>query len=275
MNTDSIDKKKEKLHQLLSSLDSLLVAFSGGVDSTFLLFSAYKVLGNRVLAVTARSVIHPPREAEEAAGFTGKYGLEHILFDSNELTIPEFAANTADRCYYCKKALCLKLNRIASERGIQAVAHGANWDDRGDYRPGMRAAEETGLIAPLAESGLTKDEIRYLSRSMGLEVWDKPSMACLASRIPYGRVITESNLKMVGQAEKVLADHDFRYFRVRHHDQIARIEVGGDEMERFDDPDLKRDIITRLKALGFLYVTLDLEGYVTGSLNRSLKGFSK
>lgn len=271
MNTNSMDKKRERLNDILSSLDSLLVAFSGGVDSTFLLFSAHKILGNRVLAVTARSIIHPDREIDEAVGFAEDYGIRHIIFDSNELSIPEFVSNTPDRCYYCKRVLCLKLQEIALEQDIKTIAHGANWDDYGDYRPGMRAAEEIGLVAPLAESGLTKDEIRYLSRSMGLSVWDKPSMACLASRIPYGNSITKSNLKMVGEAEKILADHHFKHFRVRHHDQIARIEVQNDEMKRFDNPDLKRDIINKLKALGFLYVTLDLEGYVTGSLNRALK----
>ncbi len=271
MDTNRMEKKRERLNQILSSSDSLLVAFSGGVDSTFLLFSAYKILDNRVLAVTARSIIHPDREIDEAVGFAEKHGIRHILVDSDELSIPEFVSNSPDRCYYCKKALCHKLKEIAQEQNIKTIAHGANCDDHGDYRPGMRAAEEMGLVAPLAESGLTKDEIRYLSRSMGLRVWDKPSMACLASRIPYGNIITENNLKMIGEAEKFLADHHFKHFRVRHHDQIARIEVQKDEMERFDNPDLKRDIIKKLKALGYLYITLDLEGYVTGSLNRALK----
>jgi len=271
MDAQTRDKKRERLNEKLSSLDSLLVAFSGGVDSTFLLFSAHQILGKKVLAVTARSMIHPDREIAEAVDFTKEYGIRHIIFDSDELSMPEFVSNTPDRCYYCKRAICLKLQEIALDQRIETIAHGANWDDQGDYRPGMRAAEEMGLVSPLAESGLTKDEIRSLSRSMGLKVWDKPSMACLASRIPYGNIITKRNLKMVGEAEKILADHQFKYFRVRHHDHIARIEVQSDEMIRFNNSDLKRDIITKLKGLGFLYVTLDLEGYVTGSLNRALK----
>ena len=271
MDTNSLHKKRGRLNEILSTLDSLLVAFSGGVDSSFLLFSAHKILGDRVLAVTARSIIHPDRETDEAVSFAERYGIRHIIFDSNELSIPEFVRNPPDRCYYCKKVLCLKLQEIASAQDIKAIAHGANWDDHGDHRPGMRAAEEMGLIAPLAESGLAKEEIRYLSRSMGLRVWDKPSMACLASRIPYGDIITKSNLKMVGEAEKILADLHFKYFRVRHHGQIARIEVDSEEMKRFNDPDLKKEIIDKLKDLGFLYITLDLEGYVSGSLNRVLK----
>ena len=271
MDTNSLHKKRGRLNEILSTLDSLLVAFSGGVDSSFLLFSAHKILGDRVLAVTARSIIHPDRETDEAVSFAERYGIRHIIFDSNELSIPEFVRNPPDRCYYCKKVLCLKLQEIASAQDIKAIAHGANWDDHGDHRPGMRAAEEMGLIAPLAESGLAKEEIRYLSRSMGLRVWDKPSMACLASRIPYGDIIAKSNLKMVGEAEKILADLHFKHFRVRHHGQIARIEVDIEEMKRFNDPDLKKEIIDKLKELGFLYVTLDLEGYVSGSLNRVLK----
>jgi len=254
----------------LSKLPSLLVAFSGGVDSTFLLAVASETLGEKAIAVTARSIIHPLTDKEMAADFIRERKIEHIVFDSDEKSIPQFTANSPDRCYHCKRALCMKLRQIASERGISHIAHAINTDDLGDYRPGVKAAEEMGLIAPLLDAGLSKDEIRFLSREMGLATWDKPSMACLASRIPYGTSITEEKILMIGRAEKILADEGFRQYRVRHHGSVARIEVQENEITRLTKGTLREKIIKELKNIGFKHIALDLEGFTSGSMNREL-----
>ncbi|MGD9159268.1 MAG: ATP-dependent sacrificial sulfur transferase LarE [Desulfobacteraceae bacterium] len=264
-------KKKDNLIERLEKLPSLLLAFSGGVDSTFLLAVAADTLGDRVTAVTASSTVHPLTDRERAIAFTRERAIEHIVFDSNEKSIPEFAANTPDRCYHCKKALCARLCQIAQEKRIPHIAHAINIDDLGDYRPGIKAAEEMGLIAPLVDSRLNKDEIRYLSKEMGLSTWDKPSMACLASRIPYGIPVTEENISMVGRAEKILADQGFRQYRVRHHGTVARIEVEENEIVRLTDTALRKKIISELKEIGFKHVALDLEGFRSGSMNRELE----
>jgi len=263
-------KKKDTLIKSLKKLPSLLVAFSGGVDSTFLLAVAADALRDRVTAATAGSTVQPLTDREMAMQFIQERSIEHILFDSDEKSIPEFAANAPDRCYHCKKALCLKLRQIAQEKGIAHIAHAINIDDLGDYRPGIKAAEEMGLIAPLVDAQLSKDEIRYLSKEMGLATWDKPSMACLASRIPYGTPITEENISMVGRAEKILADEGFRQYRVRHHGTVARIEIEADEIPRLTDAVLRNKIITELKKIGFIHIALDLEGFTSGSMNRAL-----
>lgn len=270
MDKSAAKKKKEALIAALKKLEPLMVAFSGGVDSTFLLACAAEAIGSRVTAVTARSVIHPLMDIEMAAAFIRERGIEHVVFESDEKSIPEFAANSPDRCYHCKKALCIKLRRIADERGIPHIAHAINIDDLGDYRPGIRAAEEMGLIAPLVDAGLNKDEIRFLSKEMGLETWNKPSMACLASRIPYGTPITEEKISMIGRAEKILADAGFGQYRVRHHGTVARIEVEEDEIVRLTDVTLRKQIIDELKKIGFKHVALDLEGFRSGSMNREL-----
>ena len=264
-------KKKNSLIKKLEKLPSLMVAFSGGVDSTFLLAVAADTLGDRVTAVTASSTIQPVTDRERATAFTRELAIEHIVFDSDEKSIPGFAANTPDRCYHCKKALCVRLRQIAQEKGISHIAHAINIDDLSDYRPGIKAAEEMGLIAPLVDARLDKDEIRYLSKEMGLATWDKPSMACLASRIPYGTPITEENISMVGKAEKILADQGFRQYRVRHHGTVARIEVEEDEIARLTETALRKKIISKLKEIGFKHVALDLEGFRSGNMNRELE----
>jgi len=264
-------KKKQVLLDNLRGLDSLLVAFSGGVDSTFLLAVAHEALGGKVIAVTADSIISPPSEVQEAAAFAKSLGVEHVLLASEAWNLPEFVANPPERCYFCKKDLFEQLRKIAEERGIRSIAHAANMDDFDDFRPGWKAAVEMGGIAPLVDARLTKEEIRYLSKEMGLATWDKPSMACLASRVPYGEPITGTKLRMIGEAEKEIASHGFTQYRVRHHGPVARIEVRASDMKRFMEPETRERIVAKLKELGFLYVTLDLEGYVTGSLNKALK----
>jgi uncharacterized protein len=271
LDPKEVYKKRQALLDRLTALDSLLVAFSGGVDSTFLLTEARKALGKKLLAVTAHSIIYPRREIEEAIAFARLQGIEHVLLASEALDLPEFHANTPERCYFCKKYLFERLREIAEQRGIRSIAHAANMDDFKDYRPGWKAAIEMGGIAPLVEARLTKEEIRFLSKEMGLTTWDKPSMACLASRIPYGEPITEAKLGMIGEAEKEIASHGFKQYRVRHHGPVARIELQVSDINRIMEPAIRERIVKKLKELGFLHVTLDLEGYVTGSMNRALE----
>jgi uncharacterized protein len=249
----------------------LLIAFSGGVDSTFLLAVAHEVLGNRVVAATATSATYPSQEKEEAIQFAKERGIKHVVFESDEVSLPDFSSNSPNRCYYCKKLLSRELQRIAKDRAIKHIALAANLDDLGDYRPGMKAAEEMGLIEPLIEAQLTKEEIRYLSKEMGLPTWDKPVMACLASRIPYGEPVTEDKLNMVEEAEAFLTEIGFRQCRVRHHGPVARIEVGKSEIPKILERDLRERVVKKFKEIGFLHISLDLEGYVTGSLNRALQ----
>lgn len=249
----------------------MVVAFSGGVDSSLLLAVAREMLGDKVLAVTAASAFHPRREKEDAVRFCRERGIDHVVITGKEMDLPEFVSNPPDRCYHCKKSILAEVKRLAAERGIPHIAHAANVDDFGDYRPGWRATVEAGTLAPLVEAGLGKAEIRSLSREMGLPCWNKPSMACLASRIPYGEVITLEKLRAVEQAEEFLLQEGFSQFRVRHHGTVARIEVDGPELDRLMAPELRGRIVAELKGLGFLHVALDLEGYTTGSLNRVLE----
>jgi len=270
MDVASARAKKEKLIGILKEMPSLMVAFSGGVDSSFLLAVACENLKDRVTAATAESATFPLRERADAIEFAEKLGVEHIIFMSDESSIPEFIANSADRCYHCKKALSIRLKKIAEEKGIKHIAFAANTDDLGDYRPGIEAGKEIGIISPLIDAGLGKEEIRFLSREMGLETWDKPAMACLASRIPYGTDITVKKLRTVEDAEDFLFALGFCQCRVRHHGAVARIEVDLKDLQRFMDNDTRNKVINRLKELGFKHVSLDLEGFVSGSMNRML-----
>ena len=270
LDKDTAWSKKEDLIHYIENLDSLIVAFSGGVDSTFLLAVAHQVLGEKVLAATASSATYPSQEQEEAVQFTRKQGISHVVFESDETCLPAFSENSPDRCYHCKKLLSQELLQIAKERGFSNIALAANVDDLGDYRPGITAAEEMGMIEPLMEAKLTKEEIRFLSKEMDLPTWDKPAMACLASRIPYGEPVTDEKLKMVEEAESFLAQNGFRQFRVRHHGAVARIEVDISDLRKMLDKTLREKIVERFKEIGFLHIALDLEGYVTGSMNRSL-----
>ena len=263
--------KLDALRSALRDFGSAAVAFSAGVDSTFLLRVAHEVLGDRVMAVTARSRSFPAREIDEAAAFCRAEGVRHVILDSEELDVPGFAENPPDRCYHCKKALFSKMLEFARENGLAAVLEGSNLDDDGDYRPGRRAIRELGVRSPLHEAGLTKAEIRALSREMGLQTADKPSFACLASRFPYGERITAEGLDRVGRAEDWLrgAFPNIGQLRVRcHGGTVARIEVAP-----ADIPHLAAraaDIAAALRAFGFTYVSLDLQGYRIGSLNEAL-----
>ncbi|MBW1721527.1 MAG: ATP-dependent sacrificial sulfur transferase LarE [Deltaproteobacteria bacterium] len=265
-------EKKKVLIERLRSFDSLLVAFSGGTDSSFLLAAAQEALGDRVMAVTACSPVHPRRELDEALAFLDERGIPYTLLESGEMRLPEFLANGPDRCYWCKRDLFRKILSLAREKGISKVAHGANLDDMEDYRPGNRATMELGILAPLLEARLGKEEIRFLSREMGLSTWDRPAGACLATRIPYGRPITMDDLRMVEEAEEFLAGKGFRQFRVRHHGAVARIELEEKDIPEMLSGSLRQETARRLLEIGFLHVALDLGGYRQGALNRALDG---
>jgi uncharacterized protein len=265
-----IQVKLQKLQDNIRAMGTLAVAFSGGVDSTFLLRVAHDILGPKALAITATSSTYPERELNDAKTFAANIGAEHVVIRSEEMDIAGFAENPKDRCYYCKRELFTKIFAIARERGIGHVADGSNADDTGDYRPGLRAMRELGAASPLLDAGLTKQEIRLLSKDMGLPTWDKPSFACLSSRVPYGEKITPEKLSMIDHAETYLLGLGFRQVRVRHHGDIARIEVGCDERARFFDEAVMDAVDKKMKEIGFAYAALDLKGYRTGSMNEVL-----
>lgn len=266
-----LQTKVASLDARLAALGSILVAYSGGVDSAFLAITAARVLGTRALSITADSPSYPERHRQLALQTAQHFSLHHEIIHTSEVQRPEYRANPANRCYYCKHELYTHLTAIARDRGIAAVADGSNADDRGDYRPGRRAAREFGVVSPLDEAGLTKTDIRALARAAGMGTWDEPASACLSSRIPYHSEVTEEKLHTIEAAEAVLRELGFRIFRVRHHETIARLELGREEIPRALDPELAGTIDRRLRALGYAHVTVDLRGYRLGSLNEALR----
>ena len=262
--------KQEELEKLLESYKRVAVAFSSGVDSTYLLKMAQKVLGENVIAVTASSCSFPKRELEEAKTFCRENGIRHIVVESEELDIDGFRQNPKNRCYLCKHELFEKIRSIAKENGIETVVEASNTDDDGDYRPGLVAVKELGIESPLRRVGLSKKEIREYSKELGLPTWNKQSFACLSSRFVYGETINEEKLSMVDQAEQLLLDMGFHQLRVRIHDKLARIEVHPSEFEKIMQEENRTKIFHKLKQYGFTYVTLDLQGYRTGSMNETL-----
>lgn len=265
-----MQEKLEQLKAYLLAQGSLAVAFSGGVDSTFLLRVAHDTLGDKCIAVTASSCSFPERELNEAKAFCATAGVKHIVVRSEELEIEGFRHNPKNRCYLCKRELFEKIWDIARREGLNAVAEGSNTDDDGDYRPGLIAVRELGVLSPLRHVGLSKAEIRKLSRQLGLSTWDKQSFACLSSRFVYGETISERRLAMVDKAEQLLLDAGFHQVRVRVHGQLARIEVGSEELARLLL--MREKVVTALRSFGFAWVTMDLSGYRTGSMNEALPG---
>jgi len=266
-----LQKKLETLKQGIRETGRLAVAFSGGTDSAFLLKVAHDVLGDNLLAVTADSPAHPERELNEALSFAAQYGIRHIVFSLEDADLEALFENSRDRCYTCKKKILSKIITIAGEHNIHRVAEGSNMDDLTDDRPGSQAVREMNVLSPLMDARLHKNDIRRLSEHMNLPTWNKAAFACLFSRFPYGRRVTRQMLEMVDKAEQYLLNLGFQQVRVRHHGEVARIEVPHDERQKFFNNDLMEKIDKELKSIGFVYTSLDLRGYRTGSMNESAK----
>lgn len=274
VNKDKLSKdilvKYEKLKNILSGMKDVLVAFSGGVDSTFLLKVSQDVLGDSVLAVIGSSETYPENEKQEAIRLAKMMNVRHMVIHTQELENPDFVNNPPHRCYFCKMELFSKLKEIADREDISFVLDGSNFEDMEDFRPGLKAAEELGVRSPLKEAGLIKSEIRALSKNLGLPTWSKPAMACLSSRFPYNTMIDEKSLNQIAQAEDYLRSQGFSQLRVRHHGQVARIEVNPEDIPKIMDSRMRERVVENLKKMGYTYITLDLSGYRTGSMNEPL-----
>ncbi|MFN0156570.1 MAG: ATP-dependent sacrificial sulfur transferase LarE [Bacteroidota bacterium] len=271
MISDAVKEKYSRLQVTLQTMGSVAIGYSGGVDSTLLLKVAVDELGERAVAMIGRSETYPTREFEEAVALAAQMGARYVVVNTEETDVLKFQENPPDRCYFCKTELFGKLGDIAAQEGLAWIADGTITDDIGDFRPGMKAKSEKNVRSPLLEAGFSKADVRELSKHLGLATWDKPAFACLSSRFPYGMSITKENLSRIDNAETLLRDLGFRFFRVRFHDErTARIEVGVQEIPRLMDEDLRVRIVGYLKNLGFTYITLDLQGYRTGSMNEVL-----